>query len=119
MRALYSVCPPASPLPFGQVVGFGGLVGIGRRRCQSRGGGLIYWGGLWRHKLTHHSVWLEDVAKVLPNKSVHLHGFDISSDQWRELVCSRLVSGRLLRVGCARGRIGHGALLGMGASPPQ
>ncbi|KAJ5034553.1 hypothetical protein NUH16_005992 [Penicillium rubens] len=27
-------------------------------------------------------VWLEDVAKVLPNKSVHLHGFDISSDQF-------------------------------------
>jgi hypothetical protein len=33
-----------------------------------------------KHKLTHHSVWLEDVAKVLPNKSVHLHGFDISSE---------------------------------------
>ncbi|CAG7935500.1 unnamed protein product [Penicillium nalgiovense] len=27
-------------------------------------------------------VWLEDVAKVLPNKSVYLHGFDISSDQF-------------------------------------
>jgi hypothetical protein len=36
-------------LAFGQVVGFGGLVGIGRRRCQSRGGGLTYWGALWRH----------------------------------------------------------------------
>lgn len=36
-------------LTFGQVVGFGGLVGIGLRRCRIRGGKLTYWGGLWRH----------------------------------------------------------------------
>ena len=36
-------------LAFGRVVGFGGLVGIGLRRCRSRGGKLTYWGGIWRH----------------------------------------------------------------------
>lgn len=36
-------------------------------------------------KLTHHSIWLEDVADLLPNKSVYLHGFDISSTQYPPL----------------------------------
>lgn len=35
--------------------------------------------------------------------------------RWRVPVCNRLVSGLLLGVGCARDRIGHGSLLGMGA----
>lgn len=33
-------------------------------------------------KLTRPRIWLEDVANCLPNTSVYLHGFDISSAQY-------------------------------------
>lgn len=42
-------CGQSGGLAFGQAVGSRGVVGIGLRRCRSRGGTLTYWEGGWRH----------------------------------------------------------------------